>query len=637
MQVKGFKSSRRFWASFVVFLVLLAFFYSSYQYFVTPILAIRMTGYDKPSVKVYWDSGVGFNENETTEYLLHDGTNVFADLLLPRDKIVALKLVPHNLKIDKVGMYDWKKPGAVITLPVTERNGEYFITYKIGVPGTSLVTLPLQAIFAALLALIFYIIASRINALARDSSLWAFKAMFTGTRRWFWLIFAVLSCWWLTWLWAEWPAIMTRDSYYFTWREVTGHVFEGITPVTYNLLVLALTQIYNSPAIVAMTQVICMAVISAYIFYFCIKQAVNKYILMLSGALLLFSLPVACFNLLLVKDLPYSLLMLFWALVIYLLYVNKKNDRKTFANNAEIVLIGFLLALLALVRHNGMIYIGLLPLLIFIFKLLPRRQWVVFTSVAVLVFAGFSFLSEKLQTVAPESVEMFFKQSALVNPTFAAAVNGKDITIDEKKVLAKVIPFEQIQKKYTPTARPDNYNNLVIGIMQQSAPDLDQYDKTCWALICRHPFLVLQDRALMFAGALGLSNSVYIFSDETQLHNGYVYWRNLESNKFDKPPASFGKVAQLYNKLIKIATAVPWSYWLFNSIPALLVLLWLLFSWRNQRGSALFSLVILINVPVLFVVMSTCEWRFYYFIYLAGFFALPLWSAERNIARSKIN
>jgi len=61
------------------------------------------------------------------------------------------------------------------------------------------------------------------------------------------------------------------------------------------------------------------------------------------------------------------------------------------------------------------------------------------------------------------------------------------------------------------------------------------------------------------------------------------------------------------------------------------LLVWLLFFWRSRRASALFSLIILINVPVLFALMSTCEWRFYYFIYLAGFFALPLWLAERNV------
>jgi len=364
MQVKGFKSSRRFWASFAVFLLLLAFFYSSYQYFVTPILAIRTNGHDNPSIRLYWDSGAGFNERETTEYFIHAGANVFSDLPLARDKIVALKLVPHNLTINKLGMYDWQKPGAIITLPISEINDEYFVAYKIGVPGTSPITFPLQVVFAAFLALIFYIVATRINAQDRTNCLSALRMTFSGTKRWFWLIFAVLGCWWLTWLCAEWPGIMTRDSYYFTWREVTRHVFEGIAPVTYNLLILAFTQIYNSPAIVSLAQIIFMAGLAAYIFYFCIQQTVNKFVLVLFGVLLFISIPVASFNLLLVKDLPYSLLMLFWAFVVYLLNVNKQRGRETFANNAEIVLMGILLALLALVRHNGLMYIGLIPLLL---------------------------------------------------------------------------------------------------------------------------------------------------------------------------------------------------------------------------------------------------------------------------------
>ncbi|MFA6074884.1 MAG: DUF6020 family protein [Negativicutes bacterium] len=631
MQVKGFKSSRRFWLSFVVFLGLLAFFYSTYHYYLTPMLAIRTDGHDKPSLKVYWDSGSGFNENEVREYLLYAGNNEFADLPLARDKIIALKLVPHNLKINKLGLYDWRKLGKIDTLPVFEKNGAYFVNYNIGVPGTSLLTLPLQVVFAALLALVFYVLISRINALNRANSLSALKAAFFGKRRWFWWIFATLSCWWLTWLFAEWPGIMTRDSYYFTWREITSHAFEGITPVTYNLLVLALTQIYNSPAIVSIVQILCMAGLSAHIFYFCIKRSVNKIVLVLFGALLFLSIPVASYNLLLVKDLPYSLLMLFWAYFVFLLYLNNKNGTATFANNAEIVLMGALLALLALVRHNGLMYIVLIPLLLLIFRLLPRRQWLIFTVVAVLVFAGCSFLTRNLQTVSPESVELFFKQSALVSPTYAAAVKGKDISADEKQALAKVMPFAEIQKKYTPTPRPDNYRNLTIGIMQQSAEDFSDYNKTSWNLIKRHPWLVLEDRSLMFAGALGLSNNVYIFADETQLHQGYVYWRCLEANKFDKPAASFGKTAQLYNNLINMATTTPWSYWIFNTVPALLILLWPLFSWRKQRASALFALVILINVPVLFAIMSTCEWRFYYFIYLAGFFAVPLYLAERKM------
>ncbi len=424
---------------------------------------------------------------------------------------------------------------------------------------------------------------------------------------------------------------MTRDSYYFTWREVTSHAFEGITPVSYNLLVLALTQIYNSPAIVSITQILAMAGLASYIFYFCIKQSVNKIVLAIFAVLLFISLPVASFNLLLVKDLPYSLLMLIWAFMIYLLYLNKKCGQETFANNAEVVLMGVLLALLALVRHNGLMYIVLIPLLLVIFRLLPRRQWLIFTGVAVIVFAGFSFVTKNLQTVTPESVEMFFRQSALVSPTYVAAVKGQDISAEEQQTLAKVMPFEEIQQKYTPTPRPDNYRNLTIGIMQQSAADLSNYNKTSWNLIKRHPWLVLQDRSLMFAGALGLSDNVYIFADETQLNQGYVYWRSLESNKFDKPAASFGTVASIYNRAMITATAIPWSYWLYNSIPALLLLIWLLFSWSKRRASALFSIVILINVPILFAIMSTCEWRFYYFIYLGGFFAVTLLLAERYL------
>ncbi|MEI6287681.1 MAG: DUF6020 family protein [Bacillota bacterium] len=631
MQVKGFKSSRRFWASFIVFLALLAFFYSTYQYFLTPMLAIRTDGHDKPSLKIYWDSGAGFNENESREYLMYAGKNEFTDLPLARDKIVALKLVPHNLKINKLGLYDWITLGKINTLPLLEKNGEYFVTYNIGVPGTSQVTLPVQVVFAAFLALIFYVFASRVNSLNRANTFLALKAAFSGTRRWFWFFFALFGCWWLTWLFAEWPGIMTRDSYYFTWREVTSHAFEGITPVSYNLLVLALTQIYNSPAIVSITQILAMAGLASYIFYFCIKQSVNKIVLAIFAVLLFISLPVASFNLLLVKDLPYSLLMLIWAFMIYLLYLNKKCGQETFANNAEVVLMGVLLALLALVRHNGLMYIVLIPLLLVIFRLLPRRQWLIFTGVAVIVFAGFSFVTKNLQTVTPESVEMFFRQSALVSPTYVAAVKGQDISAEEQQTLAKVMPFEEIQQKYTPTPRPDNYRNLTIGIMQQSAADLSNYNKTSWNLIKRHPWLVLQDRSLMFAGALGLSDNVYIFADETQLNQGYVYWRSLESNKFDKPAASFGTVASIYNRAMITATAIPWSYWLYNSIPALLLLIWLLFSWSKRRASALFSIVILINVPILFAIMSTCEWRFYYFIYLGGFFAVPLWLAERNL------
>lgn len=635
MQMKGFKSSRRFWASFLVFVALLAFFYTTYHFYITPMLAIRTDGQDKPSVRIYWDSGSGFNESESKEYFLYAGKNEFADLPLVRDRIVALKLVPHDLRILKLGVYDWRIFGKINTLTLLEKNGEYYVNSAIGEPNTSNLTLPLQVSFAALLALLFYVVSSRINALNRSQALAAIAAVFAGKRRWFWLIFLVLSCWWLTWLFAEWPGIMTRDSYYFTWREVTSHAFEGITPVTYNLLVLALTQIYNSPAIVSITQIFFMAGLSAHIFYYCIKHSVNRIVLWIFGTLLFFSIPVASYNLLLVKDLPYSLLVLFWAYVVYLLYRNKQAGTAMFSNNAELVLLGVSLALMALVRYNGWLYIALIPLVMIIFRLLPRRQLLVFTAVAVVLFAGLSFLAKSLQAVAPESVDTFFKQSALVNPTYAAVVGATDITDAEKQALGKIMPLEQIKSKYTPTPRPDNYGHIVINVMNQTPQETADYNKVCWNLIKRHPLPVLKDRILMFAGALGLSDNVYIFTDETQTRQGFVFWRCLESNKYDKPKSSFGKVSGLYNNVMQGATTVPWSYWIYNSVPALFCLLLLLLSLHKRKASALFSAILLINVPILFAIMSTCEWRFYYFIYIAGFFAVPLWLAEREDLTAK--
>jgi len=74
-------------------------------------------------------------------------------------------------------------------------------------------------------------------------------------------------------------------------------------------------------------------------------------------------------------------------------------------------------------------------------------------------------------------------------------------------------------------------------------------------------------------------------------------------------------------------------YW--NLLPALVctTLIFLLYKWLPSSGLA--ALIVLVNVPILFGIMTTPSFRFMYSLYLYGYFVVPLAVAELAVLRRR--
>ena len=74
-------------------------------------------------------------------------------------------------------------------------------------------------------------------------------------------------------------------------------------------------------------------------------------------------------------------------------------------------------------------------------------------------------------------------------------------------------------------------------------------------------------------------------------------------------------------------------YW--NAVVPLLVLAGFLAAYRFLPGTALFCLVVLFQVPFVFLAATAYHYRFIFFIHYCGFFVVPLALAEIRSMRTR--
>lgn len=134
------------------------------------------------------------------------------------------------------------------------------------------VLVSVQVAVSILMGWLFYELASGWEKRPKESPLTKLAHIFLHEKRWmFWALFLVSMGMFLLWLIGQWPGYMTPDSF-STWLQVKTLTFGNLHPIIYSLCVLALMQFFQSPAVVAVFQILITAVLGSYIFYFSLKK-----------------------------------------------------------------------------------------------------------------------------------------------------------------------------------------------------------------------------------------------------------------------------------------------------------------------------------------------------------------------------
>lgn len=480
---------------------------------------------------------------------------------LPRYQINALRVAPSD-SFSLASTVMKTEDGQEFSLSGGEYKGSYIFTLR-GIdeqrqrlfhPDRFLFQLICAALSTLLLTLLFRF-ARRFNGV---------KDIFINERRYlFWLMLAGASTVFAFWHLAFWPGVTSNDSLEI-WRaaQIPG-TYLGDHPPLNVIFYIFLSLFWNHVAVVPLFQNLCTALLTAYILFSLFRRGLPLGWLAVCYLIVIASIPVGLYTIVLWKDVPYALISVLLGFELARLYDDKRSGRLPvtwrkwlYLSCLTVVLIGF--------RHNGILYLLIVPTILLLFGIVSiRLRTVAILGGGVVLFGLVFFLYPGNSATSGYLVSQTkrYLGQAMAGPVTEQVVDSS--------------------KKY-------------LGIFDVNQQNM-QWDLLHLCMYGRYENDFL--RSLRW-------NDVYAYQampkgsviDTMREAAWAVYWQSYQ---------------------------VPWVYLSWNPLYMLLILPILPLLYRVLPMSALFSLYILIPVAAL-VFLNILNWRYYYFAYLGLCFVLPV-------------
>ncbi len=411
---------------------------------------------------------------------------------------------------------------------------------------------------------------SRLELWTQSTGNW-FTLLFVKEKRWFfWFVFLLGLGINLAFLAAEWPGSMTPDSLYIN-REVKWLQFTNHHPYIYSVFALGLYNIFDAPLTVIIVQMVCFQLLSGVFFYTLYSEGLSLLILLPALVLPFFSLPVNLFNITFWKDIPYSTLVLFWAFFLsYLFYRRLYCGERITLNQRSAVLLAVLFFLLCSLRFNGIVYLPLIPCILFFFYRHSKKGIVTFAVVSTLLLVAYY----------------------LVLPDY-------------------VLYHKPVQ------------NNFARNTLQKKTSKLNSILENSGNYYVED---YLAERTRIFTASLGTSPVASTWYTDTHFPpQAWLSVRELRADMIYSPKSGYlaGNLRKLLRKTAQYSGIFSGRFLFWNSSFALVGLCFIFFLYRWLPVSAFYSGFFLYQAFFMFFVVWP-RWRYLYFIYLGGVFLLPV-------------
>ncbi|MBN2568709.1 MAG: hypothetical protein JXB42_04695 [Deltaproteobacteria bacterium] len=234
---------------------------------------------------------------------------------------------------------------------------------------------------------------------------------FQSKRPFFWFMFIGSIVVFSTWLLAYWPGHFTSDSVHVWWAARSPGFFLFQHPIMNVIFYRFLQQFWDHMAVVGLVQIFMVSLLSSYIFYYLYKQGVSFWIIFPFYLAFITSVPVGLYNISLWKDIPFALLVLFWAFYFVKAVHDRKQGKKLFSGH-DVVALALLLLALSLFRYNGIVYIFFIPAGMMLLKIISWRKFLfglVFVLITSSVIVGISVHKDKTNFITGQT-QFFIKK-----------------------------------------------------------------------------------------------------------------------------------------------------------------------------------------------------------------------------------
>lgn len=398
------------------------------------------------------------------------------------------------------------------------------------------------------------------------------RKVFSGQRAVFWFFLTGSLLINLVLLLVYWPGILSVDSLKIWRAAVLPEVYLNDHPILNVFLYSFLHNIWRNVAIVPIVQISITSLLTATIFYQIYKSNLSFKILLPFYLYTVFSVPVNLYNLVLWKDIPFAILIVFWAFVGAWLFDKRRLGALKISFEGIFVL-SLLLLCLGLIRHNGLVYLFVIPVLFICLGIIRfnRKTWFVFCCIVGLCSLTSILLINKLGS----DLGYVFIQGKAYFQSFIGSS-----------------PTAVLNKTW------ENYWGI-LDINQTKT----QWDLWHYYLYDRYNFEFLKHAKWndVFPYAVFLGGSLSVLE-----------------------PIAI--------KLYHLSYREPFVYFAWNPVWALVVYPCCILAFRWVPRSAIFSLVIFAQLFTLTTLLDVMNWRYYYFVCLSSYLILPImiWDIKRE-------
>ncbi len=392
-------------------------------------------------------------------------------------------------------------------------------------------------------------------------------ALFIQKGRWlFWVVFISGLGWNMLWLLAEWPGCLTPDSVHVH-GEAKRLLLTNHHPYIYTLFVLGLYNLYDSPLTVIIFQLFSFYAVVAWWLYFLFRNGVRWFLILPFYFLTFLSVPVNLFNITMWKDIPYNTLVLFWAFFLTACYFLKRKGKIVHLTITQLLLLSIAFLFLCTFRHNGLIYVPLVPFCLIFFAKIDRKR-----------LAGFFVFSGLLLMLVYKILPGYLLYDSPKKNDFARVVVTRNLN--------KAATISNTEQKYY----------------------VEHY---------------LSDRVRRFTATLGASPEATTWYNDMQ--NPPQRWFSVDELRAEwSVQAKIAFLVKYKNRALETRVfkgfhSGRFLHW--NSAFGLLALIAVFMLYKCLPLSALYSSFFLVQAAGMFFVVWP-RWRYLYFLYLGGMYLI---------------
>jgi len=434
----------------------------------------------------------------------------------------------------------------------------------------------------------------------------------------------------LFWLGAFYPATMNGDSINFWRMSALGSGYDNLQPILYTYLLFLLRRIWDSPAIVAILQILISSFLVTYFSMFLLKKGANKILVLLGYFAFVFSITVNISNTFVHKDSLYAQLILFMSIIIVGLFFKKEEETRSI----NFYLIGIILALIASIRYESVVYLLLIPFLMKYYKLATKRNLLITIITALTLFFCIQVpLPFLLKVKEYRYIQLYDVETQLMGVIFKQ--HGTNFSTADKSTLTTLSPLVNWDK-LDPVWDGSYYSPTFKRALFADPNFASSWNKLFWKKIREYPVCYLSGRLQMA---------------ETLIAGGRINYPHIKSNElglwqisaFDPSeysgflPDTFAKynIRDFCLKLVNMTYYQNYaiSFFLWSPFYLLVHLGFLTFALIKKKNYLIFySVIALISFLAVMPMVTAAQFRYMYPLFYTSFFVPALYTIKAKVA-----